>query len=297
MGESRNIYTDHFGLKDRPFSLTPDPDFLFWSASHQRAFTMLEFGILTRAPVTVLSGEIGAGKTTLVWQLLRTTTADVQITLVTNAQGDRTEILRWVLLALGLQAQPDESHVDLFARFRAHLSDVHAQGQRVVLVFDEAQNLGADNLEELRMYTNLNSGRDEVLQLVLVGQPELRDTVHHPAFRQFGQLVSATFHLNPLDAMSQRAYIAHRIRAAGAERDIFSATASDLIHDVTGGVPRLVNQLCELALIYAFTAEAFSVSRATVQQVLDDGVFLLHHPVPQEPVFRAGHRALRSMTG
>jgi general secretion pathway protein A len=270
---SLNIYNEFFGLHERPFSLVPDPDFLFWSGPHQRAFSMLEYGILTRAPITLITGDVGAGKTTLLHHLLAGAGDDVRIGLIANAHGDRGELLRWVLLALNQPALPSETYVDLFGRFQAYLIAEYAVGRRVILIFDEAQNLSRESLEELRMFTNINSGKDELLQLVLVGQPELRDMVRRPDLTQFAQRVSAAFHLPPMDQPMVRAYIRHRLKVAGAKYDIFSVAAADMIHDATGGVPRLVNQLCDLSLVYAYTKNASRVTRLTVQQVLNDGVF------------------------
>ncbi len=273
MSSSLNIYTEYFGLKERPFSLVPDPEFLYWSAPHSRAFSMLEYGILTRSPITLITGEVGAGKTTILHHLLKSVSDDVSIGLVSNAHGDRGELLRWVLLALNQPAMPDETYVDLFGRFQKHLIDEYAAGRRVILIFDEAQNLSRESLEELRMFTNINSNKDELLQLVLVGQPELRDIIRRPDLRQFAQRVSAAFHLTAMDVQTVRAYIRHRLKVAGAKSDIFSVAACDLVHEATGGVPRLVNQLCDFAMVYAFTKNVTKVMRVTVQQVLDDGVF------------------------
>jgi type II secretory pathway predicted ATPase ExeA len=273
MGSALDIYTDHFGLTERPFSLVPDPEFLFWSAAHRRAYTMLEYGILTRAPITLITGEVGAGKTTLVHHLLRNMEEGVKIGLISNAHGSRGELLRWVLMALGQPAPQEATYVDLFASFQAYLIEEYAGGNRVILIFDEAQNLSRESLEELRMFTNINSNKDELLQLVLVGQPELRDIVRRPDMRQFAQRVSANFHLTPMDAPTVRAYIAHRLRVAGVEQNLFSQAACHLVFEATGGVPRLVNQLCDLAMVYAFTKNQRGVIRFTVQQVLDDGAF------------------------
>ena len=273
MGSSLEIYTEHFGLIERPFSLVPDPDFLFWSAAHRRAYTMLEYGILTRAPITLITGEVGAGKTTLVHHLLKSVNEDVKIGLISNAHGSRGELLRWVLMALGQPTDPQATYVDLFAAFQNYLIDEYSEGNRVILIFDEAQNLSRESLEELRMFTNINSNKDELLQLVLVGQPELRDTVRRPDMRQFAQRVSANFHLPPMDAPTVRTYIAHRLRVAGAEQSLFSQAAAQLVFEATGGVPRLVNQLCDLSMVYAFTKNQRNVIRFTVQQVLDDGAF------------------------
>ncbi len=274
----REIYNGYFGLTARPFALTPDPDFLFWSPGHKRAYTMLEYGVLTHAPITLITGEVGAGKTTLLHHLLRGLGPGVRVGLISNPSGARTDLLRWVLMALDQPAAPDETYVDLFARFQAFLIGEYARGRRVVLIFDEAQNLGREALEELRMFTNINSGKDELLQLVLIGQPELRDTLRRPDMRQFAQRVVANFHLSEMDLRGVQAYIAYRLKVAGCDRPLFSRPAVKMIHTATGGVPRLVNRLCDLALVYAFTAEHKAVSLATVRKVLEDGAFLAVSP-------------------
>jgi general secretion pathway protein A len=275
MTSTLDIYTVHFGLRERPFSLVPDPDFLFWSPQHSRAFAMLEYGIVTRAPITLITGEVGAGKTTLLHHLLKSVEADVRIGLISNAHGSRGELLRWVLLALNQPAEPQASYVDLFGQFQAYLIAEYAAGRRVILIFDEAQNLSRESLEELRMFTNINANKDELLQLVLVGQPELRQTVLRPDLSQFAQRVAANFHLTAMDRDMVWAYICHRLAVAGANPDaaVFQRGAADLVHEVTRGVPRLVNQLCDLAMVYAFSQNLHTVERSIVQQVLDDGVY------------------------
>ncbi len=273
MASSLDIYTEHFGLVERPFSLVPDPDFLYWSDSHRRAFAMLEYGLLTRAPITLITGEVGAGKTTLLHHLLVGLDDDVRVGLIANAHGDRGELLRWVLLALAQPTEPGANYVDLFGQFQTYLIEEYAAGRRVILIFDEAQNLSRESLEELRMFTNINSHKDELLQLVLVGQPELRAMIRRPDLTQFAQRVAASFHLTAMDAGTVRAYIAHRLRVAGNDSGVFSLSAAYLVHEATGGVPRLVNQLCDLAMVYAYSRGETRVMRLTVQQVLDDGVF------------------------
>lgn len=273
MASTLDIYTQHFGLNERPFSLVPDPGFLFWSPHHRRAFAMLEYGILTRAPITLITGDVGAGKTTLLQHLLQSVEDDVKIGLVSNAQGARGDLLRWVLVALSVPVERGLDYVDMFALFQSYLIEEYSQGRRVILIFDEAQNLDRETLEELRMFTNINTGKDELLQLVLVGQPELRDIVHRPDLSQFAQRVAASFHLTAMDRDMVRAYIEHRMEIAGAERRVFQGPAMDMIHEATGGVPRLVNQLSDLSMVYAYTKGLQQIGRATVQQVLDDGVF------------------------
>lgn len=268
---SPGVYDGHFGLSARPFALAPDPDAIFWTPAHRRAYTMLEYGIMTQAPITLITGEVGSGKTTLLHYLLRSMEDGVRIGLISNPNGSRAELLRWVLLSLGQPADPDETYVDLFSRFQDFLIDEYAKGQRVVLIFDEAQNLGRKALEELRMFTNINAGKDILLQLVLVGQPELREIVHRPDMRQFAQRVASSFHLGMMDRKTVRAYIDHRLKVVGMKRRIFDDAAVNLIHEVTGGVPRLVNQLCDLAMVYAFSLDRKRVKETHVRQALDDG--------------------------
>jgi general secretion pathway protein A len=273
LASTLNIYTEHFGLAERPFSLVPDPDFLYWSPAHRRAFAMLEYGLVTRAPITLITGEVGAGKTTLLHHLLKSLDDGVRVGLVANAHGDRGELLRWVLLALARPVSPQAGYVDLFGQFQNYLIAEYAAGRRVVLIFDEAQSLSRESLEELRMFTNINSNKDELLQLILVGQPELRAMIRRPDLTQFAQRVTASFHLTTMDAETVKAYIAHRLAVAGGSPDIFSDEAAAAVYAETGGVPRLVNQLCDLAMVYAYAKGDYSVDLATVQQILEDGVF------------------------
>lgn len=273
MDYSINIYLDYFGLRERPFNLVPDPEFLFWSPAHRRAFAMLEYGIVTSAPITLITGDVGAGKTTLLHHLLNSLEEDLQVGLISNAHGTRDELLRWVLQALDQKCPSSAGYVELFGTFEQFLIAEYAEGRRVVLVFDEAQNLNRESLEELRMFTNINSNKDVLLQLVLVGQPELRDVVHQADLTQFAQRVAASFHLPALDAVTVRDYIDHRLQIAGATTELFSPKASNAIYTATKGVPRLINQLCDLSLLYAYTEDRKMVTASVVQQVLDDGVF------------------------
>lgn len=281
-GPAPDLYLAHFGLSERPFALQPDPDFLFWSPAHRRAFSILEYGLMTRAPITLVTGEIGAGKTTLLHHLLRSLAAEVQPALISNAKGAHGDLLRLVLMALGQPADPQAGPVDLFAAFQRYLIDQYAAGRRVVLIFDEAQTLDRETLEELRLFTNINAGKDELVQLILVGQPELRGIIARPDMAQFAQRVAASFHLPAMDGATLRAYVGHRLAVAGATRELFEPDALALVQDASRGVPRLVNQLCDLALVYAFGGNQQTVSRHTVRHVLDDGVFFGASPASTE---------------
>jgi type II secretory pathway predicted ATPase ExeA len=271
-GES--LYTEFFGFTERPFTLLPDPDFLFWSRAHRRAFSVLEYGVMTCAPITVVTGEVGAGKTTLLQKLLRLLDEDVTVGLISNAQGNRGELLQWVLNALGIKADYSGSYVAMFQQLQDFVIGEYAEGRRVVLIIDEAQNLSIEGLEELRMLTNINSNKDELLQLILVGQPELRHLIMQPKLRQFAQRVTATYHIPAMDLATVQGYIQHRLQHAGGTGTEFSPDAVDVIYEQTGGVPRLVNKLCDFCLVYAATEEKKTIGREIVNEVIRDGIFV-----------------------
>lgn len=268
------LYNDHFGFRERPFTLSPDPDFLFWSRAHKRAFAVLEYGLVTHAPLTVVTGEVGTGKTTLIQALLRQTDADLTVGLISNAQGDRGDLLRWVLNALDVAFDPQADYVTLFQQFQDFVLAEYSSGRHVVLIVDEAQNLGADTLEELRMLTNINSGKDELLQIILVGQPELRDLIRRPQLRQFAQRVTAVYHLDPMDLPTTRAYIRHRLQHVGGSGDEIAPEAVAHIHEESEGIPRVINKLCDLALVYAASADEPQVGVGTIQELIRDGLIL-----------------------
>lgn len=270
---AKSFYLDFFGFTERPFTLVPDPSFLYWSKQHKRAYSVLDFGILSSAPITLITGDIGAGKTTLLQALLQKIEDNVTIGLISNAQGGRGELLQWILNALGVEVASEASYVQMFQKLQDFLLAEYAAARRVILIFDEAQNLSMEGLEELRMLTNINSNKDVLIQLVLVGQPELRDMVQSPRMQQLAQRVAASFHLTAMDAETVAAYIMHRLKTAGGTGSEITARAAARIHAETGGVPRLVNQLCEFALLYAWSAEVRQIDVDTIQQVMNDGVF------------------------
>ncbi|MEP5759099.1 MAG: AAA family ATPase [Litoreibacter sp.] len=271
---SSDLYMEFFGFSERPFTLLPDPDFLFWSRAHRRAFSVLGYGVLTRAPITVVTGEVGVGKTTLVQKLLQSLDDDITLGLISNAQGGRGELLQWVLNALGVETDLSAAYVTLFQQLQDFVIEEYAEGRRVILLIDEAQNLSVEGLEELRMLTNINSNKDELLQLILVGQPELRQMVLRPELRQFAQRVTATYHIASLDRAAIAGYIQHRLTHVGGTGAEFTAEAIDLVHQHSHGIPRLVNKMCDFAMVYAATEERRVVDAAIIEEVLEDGIFL-----------------------
>ena len=271
---SNDLYMEYFGFSERPFTLLPDPDFLFWSRAHRRAFSVLEYGVITRAPITIVTGEVGVGKTTLIQKLLQTLDDDVVLGLISNAQGGRGELLQWVLNSLGVETDLSAAYVTLFQQLQDFVIEEYATGRRVILLIDEAQNLSVEGLEELRMLTNINSNKDELLQLILVGQPELRQMIMRPELRQFAQRVTATYHIASLDRAAVAGYIQHRLTHVGGTGAEFTAEAIDLVHKHSHGIPRLVNKLCDFSMVYAATEERRVVDAAIIEEVLDDGIFL-----------------------
>ncbi|NJM81633.1 MAG: AAA family ATPase [Tabrizicola sp.] len=279
---AETLYAEFFGLKERPFTLVPDPSFIYWSEQHKRASAVLEFGIASRAPITLITGEIGSGKTTLLQEMLSRMSETLTVGLVSNAQGGRGELLQWVLHSLWIPYEPGASYLQMFAKLEDFLIHEYAEGRRVILIFDEAQNLSTEGLEELRMLTNINANKDELIQLILVGQPELRDVVLRPNMRQLAQRVAASFHLPRMDVGSVGKYIEHRLKVAGGTGSEFAPEASVIIHKVTRGIPRLINQLCDFSMLYAWSVEERVVSLATVEKVLADGVFFGGRSVEEE---------------
>lgn len=274
------LYTEHFGFSERPFSLSPDPDFMFFSKAHVRAFSVLEFGLRTQAPLTVLTGEVGMGKTTLVQALLREVEEDITLGLISNAQGDRGDLLRWVLNALDVPLPKETDYVSLFQHFQDFVVAEYAAGRHVVLVIDEAQNLGSEMLEELRMLTNINSGKDELLQIILAGQPELRDLISRPELRQFAQRVTATYHLHPFSRTETAAYIRHRLMQVGGTGEEITSQAISHVHNEAEGIPRSINKLCDLGLVYAASAGKTYMGKPIIDELIRDGLIIKPAPVP-----------------
>mgnify|MGYP000589714740 CR=1 FL=1 len=270
------MYEQFYGLTAKPFTIVPDPKFLFWTGPHSMAFAMLEYGIVNHAGFTVITGEIGAGKTTLIQHLLSKLPGDINVGLLSNTQVEPGELLRWVLMSFGQEFSAD-SKVALFSDFQKYLLKEHDAGKRTVLIVDEAQNLGSTALEELRMISNVNTHDKELLQIVLSGQPELKRLLGGPELTQFAQRVSSDFHLALLGRKDVVGYIDHRLKVAGAKKNFFADDACDLIYFATKGTPRLINILCDTALMYGYAGEKKTITADIVQNVLDDkrryGVF------------------------
>ena len=263
------MYEKYFGLREKPFSLPPDPDFLYLGCKHAMALTMLEYGITNDAPTIVISGEIGSGKTTLIRRLLDTLEDNATIGLISNTHPAFGELIQWVAMAFGLPFENREE-VALYDSFVNFLIEEYARGMRTILIVDEAQNMSADTLEELRVLSNINADKNLVLQIILVGQPELRDTLRKPCLEQFAQRISVDYHLDPLDARETRDYIEHRLLKAGGDKGLFSRPAILLIHEYSAGVSRIINSLCDTAMVYAFAESRKQVTAQLVKDIVAD---------------------------
>lgn len=263
------MYEEFYNFEERPFTLSPDPSFLYLGKSHSRAMDILEYGIASDAGITVISGEVGTGKTTIVRNLLDQLGDDYSVGLITNTQQSFGDLIKWVLLSYEIETEQTD-HIKLYQLFVEFMTKEHRAGRRVILIIDEAQNLGMDALEDIRMLTNINVDKTLVLQLVLVGQPELVELLRKKELRQFAQRVSADYFLQPLTFSETKKYIKHRITVAGGDDNLFKQTAFATVYYHSGGIPRVINTICDMALVYGFADEASRISKEIVLDAIRD---------------------------
>ena len=263
------MYEEFFHFKDRPFTLAPDPSFLYLGKSHSRAMDILEYGIASDAGITVISGEVGTGKTTIVRKLLDQLDENFTIGMITNTQKSFGDLIKWVLLSYDIETE-ETDHIKLYQKFVEFITKEHRAGRRVILIIDEAQNLGMNALEDIRMLTNINVDKTLVLQLILVGQPELVELLRKQELRQFAQRVSADYFLEPLTFRETVKYIKHRITVAGGDDNLFKQTAYATVYYHSGGTPRVINTICDMALVYGFADEAPRISKEIVLDAIRD---------------------------
>jgi putative secretion ATPase (PEP-CTERM system associated) len=265
------MYESFYGLTAKPFQLSPDPEFFFGSRGHRRAMAYLEYGLHQAEGFIVVTGEVGAGKTTLVQQLLRRLPVNnvVPVQVVTT-QLEAEDLVRIVASSFGLPADAQDKST-LLIRLEQYLRQLHAEGKRALLIVDEAQNLGARAIEELRMLSNFQVGTKAILQSFLLGQPELRDLMQRPEMRQLKQRIIAAYHLGPLDRAETQQYIEHRLAHVGWKNDpAFDTAAFDRIFAVTHGIPRRINSLADRLLLSGFLAERHQLGEQDVVEVADE---------------------------
>ena len=262
------MYLSFFGLNEKPFSITPDPRYLFLSERHAEAMAHLLYGIKEAGGFVQLTGEVGTGKTTIVRSLLAQAPENAEIALILNPRMTAPEFLLTLCEELGIGV-PDTaagSLKDLVDILNEYLLRAHAAGRRVVLVVDEAQNLAPEVLEQLRLLTNLETNTQKLLQIILIGQPELRELLDRTELRQLAQRITGRYHLDPLSGPETSAYVRHRLRVAGATSEILSRRALQRVHRLSGGVPRVINILCDRALLGGYSQDRHHITPALVRQ-------------------------------
>lgn len=276
------MYASYFGLAENPFAITPDPRYLFLSSRHNEALAHLLYGVTESGGFIQLTGEVGTGKTTLIRSLLEKLPDTVDAALIINPRVSVHEFLQVICRELHVACDPQQSAQQLIDALNAHLLEAHARGRRVVLIIDEAQALSREVLEQVRLLTNLETSRQKLLQIILVGQPELREVLARQDLRQLAQRITGRYHLEPLSARDARAYVGHRLSVAGALAPIFTASGLRSVWRTTRGVPRLINILCDRALLGAYTRELRQVDGGLVRRAARE-VF---------PVYAASRRPL-----
>lgn len=268
------MYLEHFKLEEKPFSLIPDPGFLHFSEKHKTAYSLLEYGLWEQTGITVITGEVGSGKTTLLRHLLQQIDqAELSIGMINNTHSALGDLTQWVASAFAISHESKDK-VKLFEDIQAHLIAEWSKGKRAVLIVDEAQNMSKETLEELRLYNNINSDGYQLLQIILVGQPELRETLRLPELSQMAQRVSVEYHIQPLSWQETANYIRHRMSTAANEEAktqasrTFDSVAMAVIFYFSAGVPRLINTLCDFALVHAYAKGAKVVDLEVALEVV-----------------------------
>jgi general secretion pathway protein A len=290
------LYTEFFGLNEKPFAITPDPRYLYMSARHTDALAHLLYGISESGGFIQLTGEVGTGKTTLIRSVLEQLPAKADIALILSPQLTTVEFLATIVQELHC-ASPAErtvkAHIDVL---NAHLMQAHAEGRRVVLIVDEAQTLSPELLEQVRLLTNLETSKQKLLQIILIGQPELRELLDRPEMRQIAQRITGRYHLEPLRKDDTRAYVVHRLRVAGAQSEIFTKRAIDALFKHSRGIPRLINVIADRALLAGYTKDQRRVDTKLVSAAAAE-VFGVRRKTPWWPVAAAAAGALAVVLG
>jgi general secretion pathway protein A len=258
------VYSEFFGLNEKPFAITPDPRYLYMSARHTDALAHLLYGISESGGFIQLTGEVGTGKTTLIRSVLEQLPAKADIALILSPQLTTLEFLATIVQELRCPPPADrtvKAHIDVL---NTHLMQAHAEGRRVVLIVDEAQTLSPELLEQVRLLTNLETSKQKLLQIILIGQPELRELLDRPEMRQIAQRITGRYHLEPLRKDETRAYVSHRLRVAGTQNDIFTKRAINALYAHARGIPRLINVIADRALLAAYTKDQRNVDAKLV---------------------------------
>lgn len=258
------MYRKFYGLKEKPFNVTSDPSFLFLSRRHKEAFSHLVYGIEQRKGFLEITGEIGTGKTTLCRALLNRLTNKTKTAFIFNPNLSGLQLMRLIVEDFGLKMEK-QNKMGLYRQLNKFLIEQLVAGNNVVLIIDEAQNLRPSLLEEIRLLSNLETEKEKLFQIVLVGQPELRKKLNSPSLRQLKQRISVRYHILPLDKDEIGDYVRHRLKVAGSSSGyLFDDSALETIFEYSGGIPRLINVICDKALLLGYVLEAGSINEAIV---------------------------------
>jgi len=271
------MYEAFFNLKQKPFDLLPDPDFLFMSSTHKKVLSYLDYGIRERVGFILLTGEVGSGKTTIIRNLIKKNLTDVVLSKIFNTRVDSEQLIAMINDDFGLPVL-NKDKITLLRDLNTFLIDQFVKGTQPVLIIDEAQNLNQDLLEEIRMLSNLETDNAKLLQIILVGQPELRKTLASATLVQLRQRISINCHIQPLSRLEIELYILHRLEKAGDREAVnFSPETIDIIFTYSRGIPRLINIICDFILLAAFAEETRSIDAALVQDIIGDLDFEYHY--------------------
>ncbi len=271
------MYEAFFNLKQKPFDLLPDPEFLFMSSSHKKVLSYLDYGIRERVGFILLTGEVGSGKTTIIRNLIKKNLTDVVLSKIFNTRVDSEQLIAMINDDFGLPVL-NKDKITLLRDLNTFLIDQFVKGNKPVLIIDEAQNLNHDLLEEIRMLSNLETDNAKLLQIILVGQPELRTTLASITLVQLRQRISINCHIQPLNRLEIELYILHRLEKAGDREAVsFSPETIDIIFTYSRGIPRLINIICDFILLAAFAEETRTIDAALVQDIIGDLDFEYHY--------------------
>lgn len=264
------MYCEFYGLQEMPFNLVPDPDYLFMSSQYQQALSVLEYG-LTKDGFAIITGDVGTGKTTLVRKLLDRDDSKYTVGLLNHTVVyERKELLKWILFSFGIIPNDNDGQVQLYGELTKFLINEYKEGRQCIMIIDEAQKLDVEFLEQVRMISNINFGKHQLIQFILVGQPELRELLRKPELRQFAQRIAVDYHLSNLSQQDTYLYIMHRISKAGGDPTLFDDESKYLIWKHSGGLPRIINVLCDTALIYGYAFLSTKINAEIVMLVIND---------------------------
>ncbi|MFA5145851.1 MAG: XrtA/PEP-CTERM system-associated ATPase [Candidatus Omnitrophota bacterium] len=264
------MYREFFGLKEKPFNVTSDPNFLFLSRVHREAFVHLIYGIKERKGFLEITGEVGAGKTTLCRALINQLDRNTKSAFIFNSTLPELQLLQMILEDFGLVVER-RNKSSMLRQLNGFLIEELSKGNNVILIIDEAQNLKTSILEEIRMLSNLETDKEKLFQIILVGQPELKTKLNSPNLRQLRQRIGVRFHISPLEKDEIDKYIYHRLTVAGSDGQIrFAPDAIESVHRYSGGIPRLINMVCDKALLAAYVMETRDISDAIIEKSIHE---------------------------